>query len=297
MRFIPIWLLFLLAAWQSVPAGAAGPSTQPATQPTTVVNTEPVAVPYRLTDTNHILIRLKINGKGPFNFIMDTGAPVMILRDSAGQKLGLKPNARGFATLKTLDIEGGIELKNAQCLVTTPFQIEGMNAIGASGVDLDGMLGYAILARFRLQIDLSKDHMIWTPLDFNPPPLTSTRTSEREPDDGAEARLESMGGLLKVLGPLIKPKDVESKYRGLVGIDLAENSGSVSVKRVLGGSPADRAGIVDGDRVISVNQKSIKTIADAQNAMGTTLTGQKASIIVQRDQSILTLNLICAEGL
>jgi hypothetical protein len=30
-------------------------------------------VPYRLTKPKHILVRARINGKGPYNFIIDTG--------------------------------------------------------------------------------------------------------------------------------------------------------------------------------------------------------------------------------
>jgi hypothetical protein len=32
---------------------------------------ETIHVPYRLTATQHVLVRAKINGKGPFNFILD----------------------------------------------------------------------------------------------------------------------------------------------------------------------------------------------------------------------------------
>ena len=32
-------------------------------------------VPYRITDTKHVLVRVKLNGTGPYNFILDTGAP------------------------------------------------------------------------------------------------------------------------------------------------------------------------------------------------------------------------------
>jgi hypothetical protein len=296
MRRILILLsLCLLFPLQSYVAAA--PATQPTAQPIFVSTTQPVAVPYKLTDTNHILIRLKINGKGPFNFIVDTGAPVMILRVPAAEKLGLKPNARGIATLKQLDIEGGLTLKRVQCLVDTPFQIEGMNAIGASGVDLDGLLGYGILCRFRMQIDLTKDRMIWTPVDFVPSPYASVKTSSRAPDDPQEDHLEAMGGLLKLLGPLIKPDDIAPKHRGMVGIELVERNGNVKVQCVLGGSPAEKAGIFAGDRVISVNQKTVNSIADAQQAIATTLTGQPASLVVQRERATLTIHLICAEGL
>jgi predicted aspartyl protease len=298
MRFALISLMLCLASPFAWAASATQPTTQPAAPPVIVATTGPVSIPYKLTDTNHLLVRLKINGKGPFNFIVDTGAPVMILRESAGKALGLKPNARGFATLKQLDIEGGMQLKRVQCLVETPFQIEGMNAIGASGVDLDGMLGYAVLARFRMQIDLSKDHMIWTPVDFVPPPYSSSRTTaSREPTDANEANLESMGGLLKVLGPMIKPAVIAPKYRGVLGIELTEDSGVVTVQRVLGDSPADKAGILPGDKVMSVNQSTVKTISDAQKAMATTLMGQAANLVIQRDQASLTLHVICSEGL
>jgi hypothetical protein len=298
MKWISALVILFIIGLPIHPIPAATPANQPDVEKTTVATTQPVAIPYKLTDTNHILIRLKITGKGPFNFIVDTGAPVMILRVPAAQKLGLKPNARGFAVLNQLEIEGGMSLKHVQCLVETPYQIEGMNAIGASGVDLDGLLGYAVLARFRMQIDLSKDHMIWTPVDFSPPAVGSARTTaSREPGDPQEDRLESMGGLLKFLGPLVKPAVLESKHRGVIGIELTQGDGAVSIGRVLGDSPADRAGILNGDQLISVNHKSVKSVTDAQNAMGTTFTGQKASVVVQRGESILTLNLICAEGL
>ena len=36
-------------------------------------------VPYRLTETNHFLVRVRINGKGPFNFLVDSGAPELFV--------------------------------------------------------------------------------------------------------------------------------------------------------------------------------------------------------------------------
>jgi predicted aspartyl protease len=292
-----IGVICIFAMQHPFPASAAVPSTRPTVQRTVIATTQPVAIPYKLTDTNHILVRLKINGKGPFNFIVDTGAPVMILRVPAAQKLGLKPNSRGFANLNEVEIEGGMILNHVQCLVDTPYQIEGMNAIGASGVDLDGLLGYGVLSRFRMQIDMTRDHMIWTPVKFTPPPFVSSRSSRRGPTDQDEDHLESMGGLLKVLGPLVKPADLEPQYRGVVGVQLGEAHDGVTVLRVLGDSPADRAGILPGDQLISVNRKPVRSIADARTAMANTLTGQSATLIVRREQAELTFHLICAEGL
>jgi hypothetical protein len=282
-------LLFL--AVFSHPA-LAGPATRPSTQP--------VSVPFKLTDTNHILIRAKINGQGPFNFIMDTGAPTMYVRIPVGKKLGLEPTTRGFATLDRLEIEGGLKLSHVKCVIQTPYQVEGMNAIGASGVELDGMIGYSVLAKFRLQIDLSKDRMIWTPLNFDPPALVSgRRPAGAAPGkvDQDEEKLESTGGLLKMLGPLIKPADIPPQYRGLLGIELAENGNAVSVFRVLGNSPADKAGITNGDRLISVNGQTVKSVADAQSAMLNIIGGKVVTVVVQRDAAQLSLKITSGEGL
>ena len=36
-----------------------------------------------MTTFQHVLVRAKINGKGPFNFILDTGAPALLRLDVA----------------------------------------------------------------------------------------------------------------------------------------------------------------------------------------------------------------------
>ena len=51
-------------------------------------------VPYRMTNFNHVMVRAKINGKGPFNFIIDTGAPLLYVSTAVGKKLGLSAAAR-----------------------------------------------------------------------------------------------------------------------------------------------------------------------------------------------------------
>jgi hypothetical protein len=279
---------FLLIVLECIPA-FAGPTTRPAA--------EPILVPYKLSDTNHILIRVKINGQGPFNFIMDTGAPAMFLRVPVADKIKLKKSSQGFATLDQLEVEGGVKLRKVQCVVETPYQIEGMNAIGASGEDLDGLLGYAILARFRLQINLSKDRMVWTPVDYNPPPLPPRRGSSGAASSADEQRLESVGGFLKVIGPLIKQTQPTPQYRGLLGLELIERDGSVVINQVLGNSPGDKAGLIAGDKLLAINGKSVASIAGAQAIVQHMVKGNNALVQVARDDATLQLNIIAGEGL
>ncbi len=325
MRFCLIVLLAFSAALGA--AATTAPTTQKSTpsstRPASPPSTQPINVPYTLTDTNHLLVRLKINGKGPFNFIVDTGSPAMIVRVPVADALGLKPSSRGIAVLDKVEVEGGIELRNVSCYVETPYQIEGMNAIGASGVELDGLLGYSILAKFRIQIDLAIDRMVWTPNNFAPPPLVRTRdrrrpgrstarpttrpttrpasfpTTRPSPTDNRdrdEARLESTGGFLKLLGPLIKTTPTVPKVRGFVGVELNADAGSVTISNVLGDSPAAGAGLRKGDRIVAVNDHPVHTIADVQQLTARTLAGQMVRLCLKRADDPLNLNLAIIAG-
>src|SRR5262250_143283 len=71
-------------------------------------------VPYRLTIPKHILVRAKINGKGPFNFILDTGAPALFVAVPVAKKAGVKADRNGWAELDRFELEGGVVLTKAR---------------------------------------------------------------------------------------------------------------------------------------------------------------------------------------
>src|SRR5579884_1367290 len=95
-----------------------------------------VEVPYRLTVPKHILIRAKINGKGPFNFILDTGAPALFVSTKVAKKLGVAPDKAGWGAFDTFEIEGGVMIRKARGRIADPPQLEGMNALGLAGCEL-----------------------------------------------------------------------------------------------------------------------------------------------------------------
>src|SRR5216683_3278701 len=119
-------------------------------------------IPYRLTSTNHVLVRVKINGKGPYHFIVDTGAPALFVSTAVCRKLGIERDKQGWGTFERFAIEGGVVLNQARGRVEDPFQLEGMNGLGLAGTELHGIIGYSVLARFRLEFDFTKDKMAWT---------------------------------------------------------------------------------------------------------------------------------------
>src|SRR3954471_659296 len=91
-------------------------------------------VPYRRTETNHFLVRVRINGKGPFNFLVDTGAPIIFVGTEAARKAGLKPEAdEPLTRVDRIEFEGGAYLSQVKARVDDPFQLVGMNALGLPG--------------------------------------------------------------------------------------------------------------------------------------------------------------------
>jgi membrane-associated protease RseP (regulator of RpoE activity) len=210
-------------------------------------------VPYRLTDTLHVLVRAKINGKGPFNFILDTGAPFLFIATSVGKELGLESDSEGWATLVSFEIEGGVVIPQARARIETPFQLEGMNGLGLAGATLHGIIGYNILARYRLEFDFSKEKLTWTRLDFEPPNPRGLRGK-----GGAPGGLDALGGVLKLLGGFLgKKAEPELVIRGFIGVETADGPEGVQIKSVIAGSPANKAGLRPGDRIERVQGKLV----------------------------------------
>ena len=156
----------------SLSAALAFRTQQPAEPPVPALDPQigrSFQVPYRLTDTNHFLVRVRLNGKGPFNFLVDSGAPSLYVATETAKKVGLKPDPAEFWTaVDRLEFEGGAHLEGLKARVEDPFQLVGMNALGLPGTSIDGILGFTVLARFRLEIDLTSDRMIWTRLKYQP---------------------------------------------------------------------------------------------------------------------------------
>src|SRR5437868_5739801 len=119
------WLSLALVLIFPVSSFADEPKTKPAGAK---AEAAAVLVPYRLTDTHHTMVRVKINGKGPYNFIVDTGCPVFLIAEPVGKKIGLKVE-KGWSTLDKLELEGGLVLDKVKARVETPFQITGMNGM------------------------------------------------------------------------------------------------------------------------------------------------------------------------
>ena len=115
-------------------------------------------VPFELAN-NHIYVKVKLNGKGPFTFLCDTGG-ANILAPPLANELGLKPvgalQGRGVGE-KSEDVGlvkidklqlGDVSLSN-QLFAAYPMQA----FADVEGLPIPGLVGYEIFKRFVVTID------------------------------------------------------------------------------------------------------------------------------------------------
>jgi hypothetical protein len=258
----------------------------------TKIEAKAISVPYTITNTKHVLVRAKINGKGPYNFIVDTGAPALFVSTAVCTKLGVKPDRRGWGTLDRFDIEGGVSLPKFKARVEDPFQLQGMNGLGLAGAELHGIIGYTVLAKFRIELDLTNDKMAWTPLAFNPP------APQGLGGRGAPAELDALGGIMKMVGALLgKQPQADVTTRGFLGLDLKDDDKGVVVKSLLDKGPADAGGVRVGDRITAFQGKTVRDTDGVRQLAAKVATGEKVKLIVERDGRSREISFVSGEGL
>lgn len=252
-------------------------------------------VPYRLSSTGHVVVRAKLNGKGPYSFILDTGAPTLIVATDVAEACGASHAPNINVPFDRVEIEGGPVLRREPGLVIDPFQLKAMNSIGLSDQKLAGVMGYTLVSRFRIEIDLTAPHMRWTPSAYAPQPvlslmaLTGGKPLKAAPN---QARLEGMADFASTL--MGSPPPARQTLRGFLGIALVEGSSPPTVRRVLAGSPAAVAGFRAGDRITYLQQDgrdpvATPSVAELLRAAASIAGSRRVSFTVERGSHNLLL--------
>jgi serine protease DegQ len=256
-----------------------------------------VDVPYKLTETKHIQVRLKLNGKGPFNFILDTGAPAVFITKAVAKKIGLEEDKNGWGEFKSFEIEGGLSVEKARCRVADLFQLDGMNSMGLAGVELNGVIGYELLARFRITYDMTLDKIAFVPLpDFTPPALVAPAGGGKK--GNSQGGMDMLGPVMKTLAGMmgVKP-NFTIKTSGFLGAEFEEGKDGLVVKSILRGSPADVGGLKKGDKLEGVKNGKSDVSSKLQAAINKAAIGDNIEVTVSRDGAKKTLTIELGKGL
>jgi hypothetical protein len=280
--------------WRILMAACCGllSSAALAADPTPAAEPARYGIPYKLTDTQHVLVRAKINGKGPFNMILDTGAPAVFITKPLAKKAGVEIDGKGWGNFTSFEIEGGLKVEKVRSRVEDLVQIDGMNSMGLAGVELHGVIGYNVLAKFRIEYDFTAEKLAFERLQGFEPPAPE-KIEAKGGDD-----IQAMGPMIKMLAALtgIKP-NFATAPRGFVGIEYEEAKGSVVIKTVYPRSPAEKAGLKAGDVIEGVKAVTVENGKDLARALAKAGVGAKLTFTVKRGDKSEEISVELGRGL
>jgi S1-C subfamily serine protease len=87
-----------------------------------------------------------------------------------------------------------------------------------------------------------------------------------------------------------KKKSTEGE-RGFLGIQFGTMEGQAQISGFAEGSPAEKAGLKEGDVIVKVQDKTIKEVNDLMEVMQKTKPGDKLSVTVKRDDKEKTFTV------
>jgi hypothetical protein len=260
--------------------------------PATAEQPAPVTVPFEMLETGklisgHLTVKVKINGKGPYRLVFDTGAPVILLSTRVGKEAGLTGEKRakqtksdgkmsvlpGQVRVGKLDV-GGVVADDLQAIV---FDHPTVKAIAEVFGPIDGIVGFPFFARYRTAIDYQAKTLTFTPNGYQPgdvvQKLMATLLRPRRASDGP-----------RVIG-------AEALWGMRVDKGEGDEEAGVTVSEVFANSAAAKAGLVTGDRLLTLDGRWTDTVNDCYHAAAATKSGQAVQCELRRNGKSVKLTV------
>ncbi len=248
------------------------------------------SVPFDTIKTQHMVVQVKINGKGPYRLIFDTGAPDSLVNNKVAKDAGLFPKdfkkpplalfgAMGQFKIKTLEA-GDLKAENLSVMVVDHPTVAAIsNVVGP----IDGIVGFTFFARYKMTIDYQKKVMTFTPSDYSPP--------------------DTMKAIMKIM---LSSKAERDKPRVLapgalfgfrVDKDKTDEAPGVDVCEVLPDSPAAKAGLKEGDRLLTLDGRWTDSVTDTYYAASLVRPAANVAATLLRDGKKVAITIKANAGL
>ena len=253
---------------------------------------KPAKVPFKLLPSRHMLIEVKINDKGPYKLIFDTGAPLNIVTSRLGKETGISKGGGGLAAMLSGGLDqveiasmtlGDVTAKKVAAVVMDHPTVKSISDAFANDYGaIDGIVGFPFFARFATTVDYQKKELSLSPREYKPGNYIEDLTKSL-------AAAGENAGLAKVVGPA-----------GLWGFALkkakSDDEPGVAVSEVYEGTPAAKAGLKVGDRVLTIDGRWADSLGDAHVAVSLVKPGRKADVTLTRDGKPLTVSITPVVG-
>jgi len=235
-----------------------------------------VTVELETLKSKHLAVQVKVNGKGPFRLIFDTGAPVTLISNRVAKDAGLEAprglmGMGGEVAVESFEV-GAAKAEGTKVMV---FDHPTVQRLAKAVGDLDGIVGFSFFAQFETTIDYQARKLTLIPIGYKPVPLME--------------RLQRMIG-----GGRRDPARAVISRPVLLGLEL-EGETSV-VKSVAPGGSAEAAGLTSGDKITGFDGRWIENARDLLDAVRLLAPGESVPVRVARDGKEIELNIRTRSG-
>jgi hypothetical protein len=257
---------------------------------------ETVKVPFEMLQqgrliSGHLAVQVKVNGKGPYRLVFDTGAPMVLLSSRVGKEAGLiggdkrpaRPAGFGFpGQVRIAKFEVG--LLAAEDVSAVVLDHPTIKAIAEAFGPIDGIVGFPFFARYRTAIDYQAKELSFTPNGYMPgdvlQALMATLLDPKRRSKEAQAA--------RILTPAAQwGMRVEKADDDAAGVTIAE---------VFAGGAAAKAGVKAGDQLLTLDGRWTDSVADCYQAAENAKPGKPVDLLVRRDGKEKKLTVSPAAG-
>lgn len=245
---------------------------------------KPISVPLEVLKSGHIVVSVKVNEKGPYRLIFDTGAPVTIISSKiATEAKVVKPSvgfslfgAGGQANIQSIEMGNLKTLGNSAIVMDHPT----IKIMSKFFGPIDGIIGFSTYSRYRISINYKDSSIAFSPSTYIP-------------QDTIKAMIERLTSNSKER-ETICPSGVWGFEAGKSSTDLADGLDVISV---VPGSAAANAGIKKGQRVLSLNNIWTDSVEDLFYAAKKSKLGEKAKFVILENDKAKTIVVTPASGI
>ncbi len=253
-----------------------------------------LVVPIELLPSRHFVVLVKLNDKGPYRLILDTGAPLTIINSRIAKDAGLTKKSGGGGGLLGM-LGGGLNQiqvakmqvgdviadKSGAVVMDHPTVTAISEAFEKESGPIDGIIGFPFFARFAMTVDYQKKEVTFKPNGY-------------KPGDYMQDLMNSMSKLEEKNKPrIIAPAGL---WGFTVDKETMDDAEGVTVKTVYAESAAAKGGLKSGDRLLTIDGRWTDTIGDTTLAASLVKPGTAVKVVVKRDGKEVKLTITPTTG-
>lgn len=266
-------------------------------KPETPTDVKPMVVPFELVSSGHFIVKVMLNGTGPYNLIFDTGAPSTLISPRIAEKAKLLNKAKDKPLLPLFGMMGSVKVKDFQV-----GDVKAKDDVAAQIMDhptvqlfskeyekkygsIEGIVGFPFFAQYRMTVDYAAKELTFVPNGY-------------KSEDVMQSMMKALQGAMSSTN---KPEPRILAPAALWGMELTKKASDdgegVDVKSVAKGTAAEVAGLKVDDRILTIDGRWTDTLPDAYVAVSFVKPGKSVIVVVKRAGKEVKLTVTPKSGL